>query len=322
MIDPEWTVARFTKTALKSVQDPGVNKFDTSTLEVSTEAMSRYGAGENTEKTVFHKLSDEYVDDLVTRFTDSEIAIRVLNMRIHEQTSYEKIAAQVGISPHEVGKIILSFRQSLLAKSLAGDKDVPVAEIKSKKNGASPFWDDLFENLDKYQTDFTQKSPMLKKFHATVLDRFFRLQTGDKNTSIDLVWQSFLEEGHALTRDTIRRAIASAVNQITHRENKQSRHGQLGTGWSRHQQAKLVAEVASDPNLWSTFSDQRQYVLQRYFIDGEGRNITASEIARELGVHDSTVGREIDKALRQIYRVRGSITSNPQLSSTARNLLP
>lgn len=319
VIDPQWTVARFLKTVYRSIQDPMLDTFDTHTLEVSTEAMGRYRSTHNTEAEVLQNLSEQSIEALIR--AQGKQAVEVLNMKIFDALSCPQIAKKLGLSESGVIGIVNRFRAALREKAEGGDPNVP--SVPKKDFQKTPFWDNLFGNIDKYRAQFKQRGDMLTPFRRLMVEKFFQLQTGDRDTTIQAVWQSFQEVGWDITKDTVRRAIAAGINLIDFRERQDGRvHGQLLVGWSRHQQAGLVAQVAQDPNIWDTLPEQRRKVLEEYFIEDKGGQITMKSIAEKLGLHESTVSRQISRGIRDIIRIRGSIQYRGELADKPRNLLP
>jgi len=287
---------------------------------VHTDAIGRYSSPDNTEEESMQDLSREYVDNLITTHAGSAQAIEILNLKIFQGMSHTEIAGELGIRSNQVARTVSEFRNKLRELSQNEDPNIP---CRPKQDSAKrTFWDDLFEHVEEYRRRFENHQGMLKPFHKLMVQKFFEFQTGDRDTTLEVVWRWFQDNGWNITKDTARRAINAGINQINNREPSGRANEQMSSGWARHQQTHLVQEIFKDPNTWDTFSQQRRYILKRFFIDGAAGTITQRQIAQELGLNESIVSREIDRALREIYRVKGNPIYNDQLLSKSRNLLP
>lgn len=320
-INPRLTTDRFLRVLFNSIQDPASGVFDTRVLEVTTEAMRTYHNGNTTEAEALSKESDQEVEALVERFANSTQIKDFLLHRITHGSNYKALKDQFGITRDKASEIVAGFRQFLQTQSANGETPLSVPQTH-KKPAENYFWNDLFQNMEKYQTLFDEKRPMLTPFRQQVLDFFFTLQTGDKQTTIDAVFEAMAKNGSKANRDSIRRAINGSINLINYRERTQVKHGHLTVGWSRHEQAKMFDQAAQDPAVWTDFSERDQYVLRRFFLEGRGREVTQKQIAEEVGINAATVSRIIERAIRRLHRSKGSIVENQHLAYKPRNHLP
>lgn len=309
VLDPSWTVDRFIGYLSSAVDDDSSWKFDTRKLEVTTEAVTRYSSPEDTESSAFKRISEDYVRGLIVLVSESEIESKALSLRIFENLSAREIAEELGVEAYEITKILQASKGRL--SSLMED-DYPQL---SKKRSERPFWDNLFKNVDYYRRAFENRKAVLRPFHQTLVQKFLNLQTGERDSSVLAVWESLRNDGWEISVDSVRRHIAKGISQLDYREIDNT------NSWDLNQQTQLIRDIYQDPNIWETFSEQKKYILKRFFLDGEGRRVTRVQIGKELGVHESTVSREISRSLIEISRVRGSTRARPNLFSKPRNLL-
>lgn len=321
LIDPEWTARRFLSTVTPYDRHARSNVFDTRTLETATTDTIEhtFSALGSTEGIVLARAAEAEVIALITTHASSPVVRQMLAMYIFDGQTIDEISTTLGKKRYLVERVIAQFREQLKEQGYGSNTE----NQRLRGGKTAPFWDNLFGNVEKYKEYFEQRKSMLRPFHRKVVEAFFACQTGERDSTIDAVWHAMTDAGFTITRDTVRRAINGGINQLDYKEKPGGAiHGQLNRGWGLHQEMLLVAQVAEDPNIWQTFSQRKQYILRRYFIDGNGEEVSHTQIAQELGIHGSTVGREIDRALREIRRMQGNPNYNPKLLHKPRHNLP
>lgn len=291
VIDPKWTVGVFLQTVYTYIRNPASNVFDTRTLQKGNILVERYRSRDETEKTALNNIAADELMKLISQNTRTPEEASIVYQRFLYGFSCPEIANQMGIPLRTVYSLIYKFSRRLRKLEETGP-DVP----------RQLFFGRLFANIDHYQRLFERNKAILDPLHVRILERFFELQTGERVSSIRAVWKSLQDEGLSLTEDTVRRAINAGINRLDYRDKPPSRSSDWNRSWAEHQTARLVRAAAQTPNIWGTFSERRKNILTRCYL-GEGKKPTHAEIAKELGISQATVSRNIDRALMEIRRV-------------------
>lgn len=319
-IGPSWTTDRFLSVVCISIHNPMSLVYDTRTLELSTAGLENYPSADKAEEVVLNSLAEAEINRLILAVTPTTKDIEVLRLRIFAGMEAGEIAAELGMSFPSVKRAIGRFKTRL--------RDLDPSEVSipirpKREEHATPFWDDLFANLPKYRRCFDEYQDILKPSFREIVQLLFRLQTGQRDSTIAAIDLYLRSKGINLTKDSIRRRITMAINQLNHKEPlQQDGSSHYKSRWVIYQKIELIEQAYRNPHIWDSYSERTREILTKVILEGRGENGVAGAVAKELGIHACTVSRTIDRVLRDIFRTNGNPSLSPELLSKPRHLLP
>lgn len=323
-LNPPWTIKRFfatTNASLKGLYYQS-QKFDTRGLEISVDPDIFASAAPTGEETLFRTFGDVETWDMVRSATPTKNHRMVIGYKFLGFSNSE-IAEKLGIPRQQVKYIVAEVRQCL--RTMAKDTGIRVPEKRVKDKSYT--WDELFAQIKKYEDLYfgRERRMALSPFHRDVLDAFFAVQTGNKESAIDKVLAVLQEKGHKVKRDSIRRHVIKGIYFLARKEDSELKNPERR--WEKFQQAKIFCSIYNTPTWEMLFNTRERYALKRYFVDWmtdpKHQTVTNVEIAWELGVDQGTVSRIINRSIKRMRQFNTSFYSDEDaLPSKARHNLP
>lgn len=292
-INPQWTLNRFLSSLSASLYDPSFNSFDSKRLETRREV-----AFQKTPHSLDKIAEQEELTQVCNLLSSTQRV--VFEQRVVQERTYSDIARELQVPLWKIKDIAKGLRckfGALLKVKKPDNKGQTINNSTEK-----PPLKGLLADHQRYRSLFEKHKMELRPLHRAIFDTVLRVQTGEKDSTLEALKEHFPSENVTTLERQIRRIIALLNGDERIILSKQVTPG------GRYQESQMARQVAEkEEDYWQTFTPIQQKIIIEFYLTDPNLSISQKEVAGRLGIDSATVSRNLE-----LIRMRFITLFSPQ----------